>query len=145
MQPDLSGQKILIVKGSLLAPAALEAALAEHGAKPFTATNLISAFSLIEQEDFDAAVIDKGLHNEAFDLCAELTSLGIPHLLVDAPHELQKPSAQKREAYDVLSALAQHAHAEKTKHDEFKTGIFAARYPAVKGLASMGVINPARI
>ncbi len=63
MEPNLPGRKVLIVKGSLLAPQALEAASAEQGAKVVTATYVISAFSLIEREAFDAAVIDKGLLN----------------------------------------------------------------------------------
>lgn len=45
MQATLSGKRIQIVKGSLLAPRALEEALAERGAKVVTANNIIGARS----------------------------------------------------------------------------------------------------
>lgn len=144
MQLILAGNRVLIVKGSLLAPRALEAALAEHGAKAIIATNIISAFSLIEREAFDAAVIDKGLHNEAFDLRAELRSLDRPYVMAHAPHELQKPSAQKGAARDIVAVLAERLHAEQPSHQKAETGIIGARYPAVKSMASMGVVDPAR-
>jgi hypothetical protein len=64
------GKNVLVIKGSLLSVKELEAALKEQGASVQTVSNVISAFSLIERERFDGAVIDKGLHNRGFDLCA---------------------------------------------------------------------------
>ncbi|WP_024275191.1 hypothetical protein [Hyphomicrobium sp. 802] len=144
MHNRLSGKKVLIVKGSLLVPFALEMALAERGAKAITATNIISAFSLIEHERFDAAVIDKGLHNEAFDLCAELKSFDIPYILADAPHEMQRPAAQMAAACNLAVELADRLHLRARAHEQSERGAAAARYPAVKGMASMGVIDTAR-
>lgn len=144
MHNKLSGKKVLIVKGSLLVPFALEMALAERGARVITATNIISAFSLIEHETFDAAVIDKGLHNEAFDLCAELKSLSIPFVMADAPHELQRPAAQMAAACDLAAKLAERVQVREQPHEPTENDIVAAKYPAVKGMASMGAIDPAR-
>ncbi|WP_414462507.1 hypothetical protein [Hyphomicrobium sp. DY-1] len=56
MQAILSGKRVLVVKGSLLAPCALEKALGERGAKVINATNVISAFSIIEYEELVPAV-----------------------------------------------------------------------------------------
>ena len=111
MHHKLSGKKVLIVKGSLLVPFAVATALTERGAKTVTATNIISAFSLLEREMFDAAVIDKGLHNEAFDLCAELKSLGVPFVLANAPHELQRPAMQMSAACDLVAKLVRRLQA----------------------------------
>lgn len=143
MHHNLSGKKVLIVKGSLLVPFAVATALTKRGAKAVTATNVISAFSLIEREMFDAAVIDKGLHNEAFDLCAELKSLGVPYVLANAPHELQRPAMQMSAACDLVAELVSRLKAcaaDQTQPDALPT-----RFPVVKGTASMGVIDPARI
>ena len=136
----LSGKKVLILQGSLLQTQPLEAALADMGAKAVTSTNLISAFSLIERETFDGAVIDQGLHNEAFDLCAELKSLDVPYVLAQAPHELQKPAAQRSAAWDIAKMLA----ARLASGDGRATSGNIARYPATKGMASMAVMDPAR-
>jgi len=144
MHNKLSGKKVLIVKGSLLVPFALEMALAERGSKAITATNIISAFSLIERERFDAAVIDKGLHNEAFDLCAELKSFDIPYILANAPHELQRPAAQMSAACDIVAELAKRLETRELAREQSESGVAAARYPAVKGMASMAVLDPAR-
>jgi DNA-binding response OmpR family regulator len=143
MHNTLSGKKVLIVKGSLLVPFALEMALSERGARPTTATNIISAFSLIERERFDAVVIDKGLHNEAFDICAELKSFDIPYVLANAPHELQKPAAQMSAACEMLAELSERLVTRERSCTQSDLGV-AARYPAVKGMASMGVIDPTR-
>ncbi|MBS0251514.1 MAG: hypothetical protein JSR78_10690 [Proteobacteria bacterium] len=145
MHTRLSGKKILIVKGSLLVPFALEMALAERGARAITATNIISAFSLIEREPFDAAVIDKGLHNEAYDLCAEFKSFDIPYILADEPHELQKPAAQMSAAYEIVAKIAEILETRERGREQSELGVSVARYPAVKGMASMGVIDPARL
>ncbi len=110
---DLTGKKILIVKGSLLALPELETALAEHGAKPFPTTNLISAFSLLERERIDAAVIDKGLHNEAFEFCAELRDIDVPYLVCGEPHVLQATVRQKSSAENVVCALSKALSARK--------------------------------
>jgi len=142
MRTNLSGKKILIVKGSLLVPFALEVALTERGARAITATNIISAFSLVERETFDAAVVDKGLHNEAFDLCAELKTFDVPYILANAPHELQRPAAQMSAACGIVTEIAERLETRERAQSE--TNAATKRYPAVKGTASMGVIDPAR-
>jgi PleD family two-component response regulator len=105
MKLNLLGKKILVIKGSLLSERELEAALQEEGAKVQTVTNLISAFSVIERQTFDGAVIDKGLHNQAFDLCTELQSLDVPYIIASSPHDLQKSSAKIRDAKEATASL----------------------------------------
>lgn len=105
MQNILS-KKVLIVQSSLLALDALKSALAESGAKVVVTTNLISAFSLIEREPFDAVIIDKGLHNQAIDLCEELRLLDIPYVVAGAPHEMHKPAAQRNAALDISAKIS---------------------------------------
>jgi hypothetical protein len=75
-------------------------------------TAAISAFWMIERQPFDGAVIDKGLNNEVIGLCAELQSLNVPYIIYDAPHDLQKPSAQRRDAKISMGSLmkAMRAH-----------------------------------
>jgi DNA-binding response OmpR family regulator len=138
MHNTLSGKKILIVKGSILVPLMLERALTERAAKPITATNIISAFSLIERERFDAAVIDKGLHNEAFDLCAELKSSDVPYVLAGAPHEQQRTAAQMSAACDIVAELAERLKRRGYTSDQ------AERYPAVRGVSSMALVDGVR-
>ena len=46
--------------------------------------DLISASSVIERHMFDGAVIDKGLHNQAFDLCTELQLLDVSYITCNA-------------------------------------------------------------
>ena len=112
MQTPLIGKSILVVQGSLLSVGELEAALVKEGAKVQTVTNVISAFWMIERQPFDGAVIDKGLHNEVMGLCADLQSLNVPYIIYDAPHDLQKPSAQRRDAKISMGSLmkAMRAH-----------------------------------
>ncbi len=98
MAPNLSGKAILIVEGSLLAGAELADALGRCGARAHLTANVINAFSLLRRSRFDAAVIDHGLHNEAFDLCLELRDLGIPYISCKAPHKLQRAASLKRDA-----------------------------------------------
>jgi response regulator RpfG family c-di-GMP phosphodiesterase len=105
MSENLLGKAILMVKGSLLSTDELEAALKEQGARVQTASNIISAFALVERRRFDGAILDKGLHNEAFDLCAELKERRVPYLLSNKPHECQKPGARRRAANDVVKDL----------------------------------------
>lgn len=143
MNNNLSGKKVLVLKGSLLVPFALEMALAERGARAITVTNIVSALSLVERETFDAAVIDKGLHNEAYDLCAELKFLDTPYILANAPHELQRPAGQMSAACDIVAEIAERLETRDRASAQSQSGVSAARYPAVKGMASMGVIDPA--
>jgi CheY-like chemotaxis protein len=120
MQPNLLGKKILVIKGSLLSARELEAALIGEGAKVQTVTNLISAFSVIERQTFDGAVIDKGLHNQAFDLCTELKSLDVPYITCSAPHDLQKPSAKIRDAKKAAASLMGAMRAGSMRRDARK-------------------------
>lgn len=105
MAKELVGKKILVVKASLLSTAELDAALKEQGAAVQLASNVISAFAVIERRAFDGAILDKGLHNEAFDLCAELRELDVPYVLSDKPHELQKVGVRRRAAREVVEDL----------------------------------------
>jgi hypothetical protein len=105
MAQNLLGKTILVLKGALLSTGELEAALKEQGARVQTAGNIISAFALVERGRFDGAILDKGLHNEAIDLCAELQERGVPYLMSNKPHGLQKPGARRRAANDAVGDL----------------------------------------
>lgn len=98
MAPHLGGKTILIVQGSLLAGAELADAFEENGARVHLTSNCINAFDLLRRIKFDGAVIDQGLHNEAFDLCSELRDLAIPYMCCAAPHRLHKLATRKRDA-----------------------------------------------
>ena len=107
MERSLSGKKILIVEGSLLAGQELEEAFIRTGAQVYLTGNIISAFGLLRSVHFDGAVIDQGLHNEAFDLCSDLRELGIPDVCCTAPHRLQAPAVRTRDAGRVIRRLAE--------------------------------------
>jgi hypothetical protein len=106
MTHDFAGKTILIVQGSLLAGSELEEAFSRAGARVYITANIISAFNLLHRVRFDGAVIDRGLHNAAFDLCSELHDLKIPYLSCAAPHRLQGASARSRDADHALGRLA---------------------------------------
>lgn len=105
MAKDLLGKTILVVKGSLLATDELETALKEQGAHVQTASNIISAFALVERRRLDGVVLDKGLHNAAFELCAELQERNVPYVMSDKPRELQTRGARRRVANEVVEEL----------------------------------------
>jgi hypothetical protein len=98
MHGILDGKNILIVEGSTIATAEIQEALYQEGARPFLAHNVNAAFALVRRIRLDAAIIDQGLHNEAFDLCAALQAADIPYISCKAPHILQGWSARKRDA-----------------------------------------------
>jgi hypothetical protein len=98
MDHNLSGKKILIVQGSSLAGAELMDAFDNAGARIYLTTNIISAFDLLRRIRFDGAVVDKGLHNVAFELCSELQELKTPYICCTKPHQLQKPADRLQEA-----------------------------------------------
>jgi DNA-binding response OmpR family regulator len=106
MENKLTGKKILIVNGSVLADAELRDALVRLGAKVTVTKNMVSAFDLIARRDFNGAVIDHGLHNEAFDLCTELQALDIPYISANVPHRLQGLEARERDADATAERLA---------------------------------------
>jgi DNA-binding response OmpR family regulator len=106
----------------------LESALAEEGAKVQTVTNVISAFSEIERKTFDGAVIDKGLHNQAFDLCTELQSLDVPYIISSSPHDLQKPSAKIRDAKKAAASLIAAMRAGPESRDVDVSDFFEVVY-----------------
>lgn len=105
MHGILHGKNILIVEGSLIAPAELQEALYQEGARPFLAHNLSAAFELVKRVRLDAAIVDQGLHNEAFDLCAEFQAADIPYISCAAPHRLQGWAARKRDAEHAIWKL----------------------------------------
>ena len=84
MEPNLSGKAILIVEGSLLAGEELADACCRSGARVQLTANIINAFGLLKRIPFDGAVIDRALHNEAYDLCSELRELSIPYICCSA-------------------------------------------------------------
>lgn len=105
METKLSGKHILIVNGSLLSHAELRDALVRRGAKVTTTQNLVTAYDLVARKPFDGAVVDYGLHNEAFDLCTELQALDIPYISANAPHRLQGLEARERDAEATAARL----------------------------------------
>lgn len=131
MPKNLFGKTILIVRGALLSPDELEAALKDYGARVQMASNIISAFALVERGRWDGAILDKGLHNEAFDLCAELQERNVPYVMADKPHELQKRGARRRAASAVAEDLIMTMG---TKGDagepELENRMFDGRLPA---------------
>lgn len=106
MESKLSGKNILIVQGSLLAGSELRDALMRSGAIVFVTGNLISAFDLLQRIRFDGAIVDQGLHNEAFDLCTEFQAYNIPYICCNAPHRLQGLGARGRDADHAIWKLA---------------------------------------
>ena len=106
MENKLSGKRILIVKGSLLADAELRDALVRLGAAVTVTQNLVSAFDLVARKNFDGAVVDHGLHNEAFDLFTEFQALDIPFISATSPHRLQDIEARERGADATAQRLA---------------------------------------
>ena len=113
MENTVKGKNILIVQGSLLAGSELRDALVRAGAHAYLTCNLISAFELVQKHRFDGAVIDRGLHNEAFDLCAELQDLGVPYVCCAAPHRLQGLSTRERDADHAVWKLGSVIAAER--------------------------------
>ena len=106
MHEMLKGKKILIVEGSVIASAELQAALYQEGAQPFLAYNVAHAFELVKRIKLDGVIVDHGLHNEAFDLCTELRMAEIPYVSCKAPHRLQGWNARKRDAEHAVWKLA---------------------------------------
>lgn len=105
MPKNLLGKTILIGKGSLLSTVEVEAVLKEQGARVQMASNIISALALVERGRWDGAILDKGLHNEAFELCAELRERDVPYVMADQPHELQTRGVRRRAARAVVEEL----------------------------------------
>lgn len=105
METAIRGKRVLLVQGSSLASAELFDALYEAGAKPYPTSNILNAYSLIDRIRFDGALIDRGLHNEAFDLCADLQDRGIPYVSCAGPHRLQGPAARRQEAQYMIWRL----------------------------------------
>ena len=101
----LTAKHILIMKGSLIADAELKDALIREGAKVTVTANIVTAFDLINRKHFDGAVVDHGLHNEAFYFCTELQALSIPYIIARAPCRLQGLAARKRDANATVQRL----------------------------------------
>jgi hypothetical protein len=106
MEGKLSGNSVLIVQGSLIAGLELRDAFLRSGAQVYMTGNLISALDLLRRKPFDGAVVDMGLHNEAYDICAELQALNIPYICCNLPHRLQGLSARKEDAEHAVWKLA---------------------------------------
>lgn len=115
MKENFSDKTVLIVQGSLLSGVDIEAALKAAGAQVYVTGNVISAFNLLRRHWFDGAVIDQGLHNAAFDLCDELSDLGIPYVCCSEPHQLQSASVRqgmtKRTMLRLYEVISNHGNA----------------------------------
>lgn len=119
MENKLTGKQILIVRGSLLADAELRDSLVRLGAIVSVTQNLVSAFDLVARKNFDGAVVDYSLHNEAFDLCTEFQALNIPYINANAPHRLQGLEARGRDADATARRLADLIELESAEvHDD---------------------------
>jgi hypothetical protein len=116
MERNLSGKNVLIVQGSLIAGLELKDAFERAGARVYLTGNLISAFNLLQRVDFDGAMVDQGLRNEAFDLCMELRELSIPYMCCASPHRLQGLAAR---ASDGDHAVWKLANVLSTADDSF--------------------------
>lgn len=101
----LTGKHILILKGSLIADAELRDTLIREGAKVTVTANIVTAFDLVNRKHFDGALVDHGLHNEAFDFCTELQALSIPYISANTPHRLQGLEARERDANSTVNRL----------------------------------------
>lgn len=139
---ELAGKNVLIVEGSLLSTPELKEALEEAGATAIVTANLISAFSLLERVKFDGAVIDQTLHNEAFDLCTELMSVGTPYISCNAPHRLQGASARKRAAQLAAEKLVRLL--TEVDEPEIETGILSQFLKTRSGKSGGGFGEPHR-
>ena len=102
----MAGTNVLIVQGSMLDGYRLSAAFKRAGKTPYLTANLISAYELMRRVRFDGAVIDSGLHNEAYDLCTELQAFDTPYICCQAPHRLQGPILRNREAESAVRRLS---------------------------------------
>jgi hypothetical protein len=139
---ELAGKNVLIVEGSLLSTQELKEALEEAGATAIVTANLISAFSLLERVKFDGAIIDQTLHNEAFDLCTELKSVGTPYISCNAPHRLQGGSARKRAAQLAAEKLVRLL--TEVDEPEVETGILSQFLKTRSGMSGGGFGEPSR-
>ena len=133
MERNLSGKTILIVKGSLLAGEKLAEALSRCGARVHLTSNVINAFSLLRRMPFDGAVVDQGLHNEAFDLCSELREFDIPYFCCSAPHRLHTPAARKRDADQTVWRLSDSI----SSRIDLQMGYSTIKQPAYAASASL--------
>lgn len=106
MEVNLAGKNILIVQGSLIAGSELKDAFTRSGAHVYVTENLISAFHLLERKSVHGAIVDQGLHNEAFDVCAELQARCIPYICCNLPHRLQGLSARRTDVDHAVWKLA---------------------------------------
>jgi hypothetical protein len=106
MQADLCDKKVLLAAGSLLSDPDLYAALTGEGAQVTAARSVRTAMQSLTASQIDGAVIDHGLHNEAFDLCVELRERGIPYIYANAPHRLQEEASRRADAARVATKLA---------------------------------------
>ncbi len=138
MDTNLSGKTVLIVEGSLLDGTGLADALGRSGARVHLTANAINAFNLLRRTQFDGAVIDHGLHNEAFDLCSELRELGIPYIFCKAPHKLQRGTSRQRDTDHAVWRLGDIL----TSRADFDTG-FAGKHAT--RLQSEGVTRPTAV
>jgi hypothetical protein len=106
MHGTLLGKNILIVEGSVIATPEVQEALHQEGARAFIAHKVAAAFELLRRLRFDGAILDQGLHNEAFDLCEALQAKNIPYISCVIPHRLQSWRARKSDAEHTVWKLA---------------------------------------
>jgi len=90
---ELRGLKILLVEDSPVVGPFTADLLEEFGCEVFgPAPNMAAARTLIEEQSFDAAVMDVHIRGErVFPLCDLLASRGVPFLLTSGYADWQMP------------------------------------------------------
>ena len=117
MTGPLDGRRILVVEDEMLVLMNIESALADLGCTASSTGTVAGALKLIQNANFDAAMLDVNLHGENSYVVADaLVALGIPFLFSTGydHHEarsdlasrpvLRKPYAQET-LVSALSAL----------------------------------------
>ena len=75
------GQRILIVEDELIVALDLSDIVEAFGCIPVIVTRVAPAIVLVEEEDFDVAILDINIHGEAvYPVADELTRQNIPYI-----------------------------------------------------------------
>jgi CheY-like chemotaxis protein len=93
MSSDLAGRRILLIEDSPVVAPFTADLLAELGCTVVgPAPNMATARELVEEEDFDAAIMDIHIRGErVFPLCEALAAKRVPFLLTSGYADWQVP------------------------------------------------------
>jgi CheY-like chemotaxis protein len=93
MSGELAGRRILLVEDSPVVAPFTADLLQDLGCEVVgPAPNMAAAWELVENEDFDAAIMDIHIRGErVFPLCETLQSKGVPFLLTSGYADWQIP------------------------------------------------------